>query len=67
VRCQVSDPRTIDDRHAVRELIENWAVWRDAGDWETELGFEVKRDMPGLTGPEVEDLYRRGAEWLRGG
>jgi len=21
------------DRLAVRELIENWAVWRDAGDW----------------------------------
>src|SRR4051795_8441153 len=23
-----------DDRQAIRELIENWAVWRDAGDWE---------------------------------
>jgi len=23
-----------DDRLAIRELIENWAVWRDAGDWE---------------------------------
>jgi hypothetical protein len=22
------------DRLAVRELVENWAVWRDAGDWE---------------------------------
>jgi hypothetical protein len=22
------------DRHAIREVIENWAVWRDAGDWE---------------------------------
>lgn len=22
------------DRVAIRELIENWAVWRDAGDWE---------------------------------
>jgi len=22
------------DRFAIRELIENWAVWRDAGDWE---------------------------------
>lgn len=22
------------DRLAIRELIENWAVWRDAGDWE---------------------------------
>jgi len=22
------------ERQAIRELIENWAVWRDAGDWE---------------------------------
>ena len=22
------------DRIAIRELVENWAVWRDAGDWE---------------------------------
>ncbi|MFD7996794.1 nuclear transport factor 2 family protein [Streptomyces mexicanus] len=21
-------------RHAIRELVENWAVWRDAGDWQ---------------------------------
>jgi hypothetical protein len=29
-------------------------------------GYEVKRDMPGLRGPEVEDLYARGAAWLKG-
>lgn len=29
-------------------------------------GFTVKRDMPGLKGPEVEQLYRHGAAWLRG-
>jgi hypothetical protein len=23
-----------DDRREIRELVENWAVWRDAGDWE---------------------------------
>jgi len=28
--------------------------------------FFSKRDMPGLKGPEVEALYRRGAQWLRG-
>ena len=27
---------------------------------QTRIGYDVKRDMPGLTGPEVEDLYRRG-------
>ena len=31
------------------------------------IGYEVKRDMPGLTGPAVERLYRRGAGWLAGG
>jgi SnoaL-like domain len=33
---------------------------------QTHIGFDVKPDMPGLTGPEVEDLYARGAAWLRG-
>jgi hypothetical protein len=33
---------------------------------QTLVGYEVKRDMPGLTGPEVEELYARGREWLAG-
>jgi hypothetical protein len=33
---------------------------------QTAIGYEVKRDMPGLTGPEVERLYARGAAWLEG-
>ena len=24
---------TLVDRLTIRELVENWAVWRDAGDW----------------------------------
>ena len=27
---------------------------------------DVKPDMPGLRGPEVEALYASGAAWLRG-
>jgi hypothetical protein len=34
---------------------------------QTRIGYEVKRDMPGLDGPEVEALYARGARWLKGG
>ena len=34
---------------------------------QTRIGYKVKPDMPGLTGPEVEALYRRGAGWLHGG
>ncbi len=33
---------------------------------QTRIGYPVKRDMPGLSGPEVERLYARGAEWLAG-
>jgi hypothetical protein len=33
---------------------------------QTAIGFDVKRDMPGLTGPEVERLYGRGAAFLAG-
>ncbi len=34
---------------------------------QVQVGYQVKPDMPGLTGPEVEGLYRRGAAWLAGG
>jgi hypothetical protein len=34
---------------------------------QSELGFKVKPDMPGLVGPEVEALYGRGGRWLEGG
>ncbi len=33
---------------------------------QTQIGYEVKRDMPGLRGREVEALYRRGRAWLEG-
>ena len=33
---------------------------------QTQLGYAVKRDMPQLTGPEVENLYARGKAWLAG-
>ena len=33
---------------------------------QTQIGFTVKPDMPGLTGAEVEALYARGAAWLDG-
>ena len=34
---------------------------------QTQIGFKVKPDMPGLRGPEVEALYARGQRWLAGG
>ncbi|MDQ2929122.1 MAG: nuclear transport factor 2 family protein [Caldimonas sp.] len=32
-----------------------------------EIGYTVKRDMPQLTGPEVEALYAKAKAWLAGG
>jgi hypothetical protein len=34
---------------------------------QTRIGYNVKKDMPGLKGPEVEALYARGKTWLEGG
>jgi len=31
---------------------------------QTRIGYKVKSDMPGLDGPEVAALYRRGEDWL---
>jgi hypothetical protein len=42
------------------------AGYRHLGYVQAKLGFEVKRDMPGLSGPVVEELYERGARWLAG-
>jgi hypothetical protein len=33
---------------------------------QSQAGYQVKRDMPGLVGPAVQRLYRRGAQWLAG-
>jgi len=33
---------------------------------QTEIGYTVKPDMPGLKGPQVEALYVRGRAWLGG-
>ncbi len=30
------------------------------------IGYKVKRDMPGLIGPEVDKLYGEGRDWLAG-
>jgi hypothetical protein len=38
------------DRFAIRELVENWALWRDAGDWErfaTGAGWLAGSPAPG--------------------
>ena len=33
---------------------------------QTRIGYQVKRDMPGIEGPELVSLYGRGTAWLGG-
>jgi len=33
---------------------------------QTQIGYKIKMDMPQLTGPEVEALYKRIEDWLAG-
>lgn len=48
------------------QLLDSFPVgYRHLAYAQTAIGYDVKRDMPGLTGPEVQELYARGAAWLR--
>jgi hypothetical protein len=50
-----------------RELLTSFpAGYRHLAYLQARLGFDVKADMPGLTGREVEALYASGARWLAG-
>jgi hypothetical protein len=42
------------------------AGYRHLAYLQTQIGYAVKKDMPGLTGPEVDELYRHGTAWLEG-
>lgn len=50
-----------------RSVLERFpAGYRHLAYLQTEHGYDVKRDMPGLTGEKVETLYERGRAWLAG-
>jgi hypothetical protein len=34
---------------------------------QSKIGYQVKRDMPGLEGPQLDALYAAGVRWLEGG
>lgn len=40
--------------------------YRHLGYLQSKNGFDVKTDLPGLRGPEVERLYAQGRAWLAG-
>ena len=48
-----------------RSVLDRFPVgYRHLAYLQTQIGFTVKPDMPGLVGSEVEELYARGAAWL---
>lgn len=61
--------QTLIDRLAIRETIENWVVWRDAGDWERFAtvwhpnGRMMATWFQG-TGPEFIEVTKAG--WVKG-
>lgn len=50
-----------------RSLLEQFPEgYRHLAYLQSQIGYQVKRDMPGLRGPEVQALYARGKKWLAG-
>jgi SnoaL-like domain len=49
-----------------RDLLEQFPEgYRHLAYLQTRIGYKVKKDMPGLDGPEVAALYQRGEDWLK--
>ena len=40
--------------------------YKHLGYLQSQIGYDVKKNMPGLKGPEVERLYAEGKAWLEG-
>jgi hypothetical protein len=50
-----------------REILASYpAGYRHLAYAQQQVGYEVMRGLPGLTGEAVEQLYREGREWLAG-
>jgi SnoaL-like domain len=51
------------DQHKLQSFPEGY---RHLAYLQSEIGYKIKMDMPGLKGEAVEKLYQRGANWLAG-
>jgi hypothetical protein len=64
-----SDSHEVLDRLAIRDLVENWAIWRDAGDWQRfrTVWFDDGRMMATWTqGTADEFIAMSKAGWANG-
>ena len=63
----ISCPNTSETVELDQELLLAFPVgYRHLAYLQSKVGYPVKKDMPGLKGPEVEALYATGADWLAG-
>jgi hypothetical protein len=63
------EPNALADRIALRELVENWALWRDAGDWERFASVWHDDGVMMATwfqGPAQEFIRVTRAGWAKG-
>jgi hypothetical protein len=50
-----------------QDLLNSFPIgYRHLAYLQTKAGFTLKKDMPGLRGPEADALYAHGANWLKG-
>ena len=64
-RMDVLDPATT--LSLDKTLLESFPIgYRHLAYLQSQIGYDIKKTMPGLKGPEVEALYARGADWLAG-
>ena len=57
------------ERLAIREVVENWALWRDAGDWERFAGCwhaDGRMMATWFQGPAAEFIKMTGEGWAKG-
>jgi hypothetical protein len=67
-RMDVIDPDPARPLRLDESILEQFPEgYRHLAYLQTRIGYIVKKDMPGLKGPEVEALYARGKTWLSGG
>lgn len=65
-RLDVIDPGTL--LHMDKALLESFPPgYRHLAYLQTKIGYKVKKNMPGLIGPDVDALYAFGKKWLETG
>ena len=54
------------EREQIELLAQFPEGYKHLGYLQSQIGYDVKKNMPGLKGPEVERLYAEGKAWLEG-